>query len=149
VEREAVERGLADAESAAFAEPEAGLAVHEVRGALRDGARRRLRGSRAGSRPARGLDELSRKRARDEGARAGAALEVALGEQLLESVQHGDARDLELRGEAPGGGKTLPRAQAPLDDRIAVSLVDLAVERFRRGAVDRNDGEDSRRSGSH
>jgi hypothetical protein len=77
--------------------------------------------------PGGGRREIVGERAGHEGSGAGPALEIALGEELLERLQDGDPRDPELGGEAAGGRQTLPRAQPALDDRLAEPLVDLPV----------------------
>ena len=83
-------------------------------------------------------DGLLRHRCRDTRAGAHRALEIALGVQLLEGGEDRDARHLQLRGQAPGRGNPLPRAQPPLDDRALKPVVDLPVERARAGWVQRD-----------
>jgi hypothetical protein len=76
-------------------------------------------------------------------------LEVALGEELFERGEDRHARDPELRGEAARRGQALAGAQPAIQDRRAIPVVELPVQRRRRAAVDRDDGRQSRRRFLH
>ena len=111
VERKRVDRRLAHAERGVSLEPgldlrpeRRGVARHQAR----RGANRRLvrPASRAGDR------ELVGHGARDEGARAHAALEVTLRQELFERIEDGDARNLELGREDARRRQALARAGA-------------------------------------
>ena len=51
--------------------------------------------------------------------------------------------------EASRGGEALSSAQAAVDNRLAVALVELFVHRLAGFPVDRDDGRDSGRGGPH
>ena len=74
------------------------------------------------------VEKICGQRARDEGARPDPALEIALGQKLLERAQDGDAGDPQLGGQGAGRGEPLTGAQAAAHDRFAVAVVDLPVE---------------------
>ncbi len=76
------------------------------------------------------------KRLRDVGAGADAALEVALGEELVEGAGDGVARDGKVGGEGAGGGEAVSGGEAAGEDRGAELIVELALEREARAAVE-------------
>ncbi|MNP32503.1 hypothetical protein D3C76_1256860 [compost metagenome] len=71
----------------------------------------------------------------DIGAGAGARRQEALGGQLVEGVEDGDPRQLQLLAQGAGGGQARAACQAPGEDLLAHLEVELAVERYGAGAV--------------
>ena len=141
LEWKVIDGDLADAKRAQTPEPR--LLPREGQAGLGGGgaapwARRK---SVTGS-PASGRRPRIGQRASDEGSGAGPALEKSFGQELLERGQHRQARDLELARQAARRREPLPRAQAPGQDGLAKTFIELAVERFGRGAVERQEGGD-------
>ena len=102
------------------------------------------RGRRRRGRPRRGprAREVVGNVAGHVAAGAHPALDVPLVEQLLEGVHRGQPRDLELVGERPRRGQPLPGPEPAREDGGAVGVVDLPIERHRRGADERHEGHD-------
>ena len=76
---------------------------------------------------------------RHPGARAGARFDKTFGEQLVVGGDDGVAADLEVFGERACRGKQRVRRDLAVEDEAAQRVVDLAVHRVVRGAVDRQD----------
>jgi len=70
-----------------------------------------------------------------------AAFKVTLRVQLCIAIEHGEARDAELDGELPAGGNPVTWAQIAAQDCLAVSLVNLLMQRAGGGAVYGEDGQ--------
>src|SRR5690606_38457298 len=100
---------------------EGGTAGGERR--LRAGADRRRHAGAARRWPVEVLQEILRQAGGDEGAAAGAALDIALAGELVERRQHGVARDAQLRGERPARRQPAAGAEPPLQDGPAQGLV--------------------------
>lgn len=75
-----------------------------------------------------GGEQVVRQILRDEGARAGPAPQVALGEELVERQEHGRACDAEVGREKPAGGDPAAGPQVAVQDRLPQCVGDLPVE---------------------
>jgi hypothetical protein len=73
--------------------------------------------------------QLFGERARNIRARADLALKVTLGEELLEGVDHGVARDAEFLRYLARGLKARPRREQAREDRFTQRVIELTVER--------------------
>jgi hypothetical protein len=104
-------------------------------------APRNLAGERAAGRGRlgdRGAQQVVGQRAADIGARAWLPADVALGQQLLVGAHHGVARDAQLAGQCAAGGQARAGYQPAGQNGRAHGLVELAVQRQRRGWVERD-----------
>ncbi len=72
----------------------------------------------------------------DECAGSDAALEIALGEELRVGVEDREAGDAQFCSEFTAGGDALTGAEVAAQDRRAVAVVNLLVQRVCRPAVD-------------
>ena len=90
-----------------------------------------------------GAERLVGEGARDVGAGADLALEVALGEELVEGGHDGVAGDAELAGHGAGGGEAGAGGQAAGEDGEAQAVVELAVQGFVRLGIQCQCGWDS------
>ncbi|MCY1440850.1 hypothetical protein D9M71_571390 [compost metagenome] len=77
----------------------------------------------------------------DVGAGAGARRQETLGGQLVEGIEDGDPRQLQLLAQGAGGGQARAARQAPGEDLLAHLQVELAVERHGTGAVQLDTGQ--------
>ena len=82
--------------------------------------------------------------ARDECAGSHPALEITLRQQLIESSQDGNARDVERSGESAGRRYALTCGQAALHDRLAVRIADLLIQGLGSRSLD-GDGRQNAR----
>ena len=97
----------------------------------------------------RRLQEIVRQLSRDERPGSRPALEVTFGEKLVEGAEDGDPRDPELGREASRRWNPLTSPEPAVHDRIAVTFVDLSVERNVGISIDADRGGEERRKGPH
>src|SRR5262249_11920795 len=83
-----------------------------------------------------GVEQRLGERRGDARSRADPALQVALGDELLESGDDRVARAPRLLRQCPRRGKPGAGPEPPAQDGLADALVDLAVARDRRCGVD-------------
>jgi hypothetical protein len=88
------------------------------------------------ARPDAGLEHL----AADEDAAARAALQVALGDQLLVGQYHGVARHLELLRQGPARRQLVPRRQGAGEDAVDQLLPNLVLQIQRAVGVEVDEG---------
>ena len=141
--REAVDGGLTDSKRPPPPEPRIRSAREKKVRVPRHGTPP-PRGRRAPGGFPRGAPGPDGNEARDVRPRADAAVEVALGDELLVRVENRKARDPELGREGPRRGNSLAGPQPPAQDRLAKPVVELPVQRRRGPSIDGHDGNEPR-----
>ncbi|MNG22099.1 hypothetical protein D3C84_1065480 [compost metagenome] len=76
-------------------------------------------------------------------------MQEALGDQLVEGIEDGDARQLQLLAQGARRGQPGAARQAPGEDLLAQLQVQLAVHRHRTGTVQLEAGQQDATWGFH
>jgi hypothetical protein len=140
-----VKCGVARAKGAAQPEPRfVGRGESKGRCAPRPRAVRR-RGDVA----ARVRRDLIGQRSRHEAPRTDAALEVPLGQELLEGHDGRNPRDVQVLGQRSRRGQALAGPQATIENGLPIAVVELAMQRPPETAIERDDRTETLRRTFH